>query len=142
MILNFYGLSILRTGELSVFPPRTFSLMTVPALPVPASEENSITKCSTNEGVSIHCRIFPPFLQSGRGNFCDFLFASLEDETIPKKGFTLVLQARICFIMSISFFQELTPFKKGGINDGIAAPVNVPVHPKRLSFRSADLVLK
>ena len=49
-------------------------------------------------------------------NFSDFLFDSLSDETLPKRG--LLLMKRIC---SNSFLQELIATEKGGNNDKIRA---------------------
>ena len=61
-------------------------------------------------------------------NFCDFQFAPMDNETLPKKD--LFLQERICSKWSKFFCVRVDPFETGGMKGEmvVASPQFVPIH--------------
>ena len=57
-----------------------------------------------------------------RNNFCDFLFATRPNLTLPTRD--LLLKDRICYSRANSVFEELTQIEKGGKHDSdeVASP--------------------
>ena len=64
-------------------------------------------------------------------NFCDFLFAALDEIALPNSG--ILLMERICSLGANSFLYELTPIEKIGRNKSgrVASPESVPFYLNR-----------
>ena len=95
--------------------------------------------CYAQDTVGVYLNDNPPFFKERQ--FCDFLFASLDNIALSKWG--QLLQERICSHGANSFLEMLIPIGKGGKWNGrVTSPESKSAHLKVYAIPCTNILNK